>query len=106
MQDNAFSQTAFRMTGELNERIIFLIIWPSKSLDLNSKENIWNLMKNFTQLKYPDLVKEKLRTQSQLWDGLQEALDFIAVDELKNLISCILARSWAVVVEDVGLIKY
>lgn len=84
MQDNASFHPAFRTTEELNESYKFPIIWPSNSPDSNVVENVWNLMKDFTKIRYSDLSNGKLRTQNQPRNILHEAWDFIAVDGLRE----------------------
>ncbi|KAI0993849.1 hypothetical protein K3495_g14335 [Podosphaera aphanis] len=80
MQDNAPSQKAAQTMRELNERQITSIKWPPYSPDLNPIENVWNMMKNYIQLKYPDLGEGGQRSQDELRDMVKEFWDR-AVDE-------------------------
>ncbi|KAI1000535.1 hypothetical protein K3495_g7657 [Podosphaera aphanis] len=80
MQDNAPSHKAAQTMRELSERQITPIEWPPYSLDLNPIENVWNMMKNYIQFKYPDLGEGRQRSQDELRDMVKESWDW-AVDE-------------------------
>ncbi|KAI0996623.1 hypothetical protein K3495_g11560 [Podosphaera aphanis] len=76
MQDNAPSHKAAQTMRELSERKITPIEWLPYSPDLNSIENVWNMMKNYIQFKYPDLGEERQRSQNELRDIVKESWDW------------------------------
>ena len=97
MQDNAPSHKAARTMREFNERNVTPIEWPPYSPDLNPIENVWNLMKNYIQFKYPDLGEGRQRSQDELRDIVKESWDR-AVDQnyLERLIESMPHRIRAV----------
>ncbi|KAI0998219.1 hypothetical protein K3495_g9975 [Podosphaera aphanis] len=80
MQDNAPSHKAAQTLRELSERQITPIEWPPYSPDFNPIENVWNMMENYIQFKYPDLGEGRQRSQDELRDIVKESWDR-AVDE-------------------------
>ena len=106
VQDNAPPHAARSTIQLLNERNIFPICWPAFSPDLNPIEAVWNSMKDFIQLKYPDLRSGKTRSLDQLRVIVEEAWDSITTDELAALVSSMPARCQAVLDANGGSIKY
>ena len=107
MQDNAPSHKAAQTLRELSERQITLIEWPPYSPDLNPIENVWNMMKNYIQFKYPDLGEGRQRSQDELRDIVKESWDR-AVDEndLERLIESMPRRIRSVYEAGGGYTKY
>ena len=107
MQDNAPSHKAAQTLQEFGERGISPIEWPPYSPDLNPIENVWNLMKNYIQAKYPDLGGGRQRSQDQLREIVKEAWDQ-AVNEhdLEVLIDSMPRRMRAVFDANGGPIGY
>lgn len=110
MQDNAPSHKAARTMRELNERNVTPIEWPPYSPyspDLKPIENIWNLMNNYIQFKYPDLGEGRQRSQDELRDIVKESWD-LAVDEndLERLIESMPRRIRSVYEAGGGYTKY
>ena len=107
MQDNAPSHKAARTMRELNGRNVTPIERPPYSPDLNPIENVWNLMKNYIQFKYPDLGEGRQRSQDELRDIVKESWD-LAVDEndLERLIESMPGRIRSVYEAGGGYTKY
>ena len=110
MQDNAPSHKAARTMRELNERNVTPIEWPPyspDSPDRNPIENVWNLMKNYIQFKYPDWGEGRQRSQDELGDIVKESWD-LAVDEndLERLIESMPRRVRCVYEAGGGYTKY
>ncbi|KAI1005100.1 hypothetical protein K3495_g3115 [Podosphaera aphanis] len=107
MQDNAPSHKAAQTMRELSERKTTLIEWPPYSLDPNPIENVWNLIKNYIQFKYPDLGEGRQRSQDELRDIVKESWDW-AVDEndLERLIESMPCRIRSVYEAGGGYTKY
>ncbi|KAI0991639.1 hypothetical protein K3495_g16548 [Podosphaera aphanis] len=106
MQDNA-PQKAAHTPRELSERKITPIEWPPYSSDLNPIENVWNMIKNYIQFKYPDLGEGRQRSQDEVRDIVKESSDR-AVDEndLERLIESMPSRIRSVYEADGGYTKY
>ncbi|KAI0993865.1 hypothetical protein K3495_g14319 [Podosphaera aphanis] len=92
---------------ELSERKITPIEWPPYSPDLNPIENVWNMMKNYIQFKYPDLGEGRQRSQDELRDIVKKSWDW-AVDEndLERLIESMSRRIKSVYKAGGGYTKY
>ncbi|KAI1006439.1 hypothetical protein K3495_g1786 [Podosphaera aphanis] len=107
MQDNAPSHKAAQTMRELSERKITPIEWPPYSPDLKPIENVWNMMKNYIQFKYPDLGEGRQRSQDELRDIVKESLDW-AVDEndLERLLESMSGRIRSVYEAGGGYTKY
>ncbi|KAI0995101.1 hypothetical protein K3495_g13080 [Podosphaera aphanis] len=71
---------------EFEERSITPLDWPHYSPDLNSIEHVWKIMKDKTELKYPDLDGGKRRSSDQIRKIVKEAWDSESTQELTNLI--------------------
>lgn len=107
MQDNAPSHSAARTIRELNERNISPVEWPPFSPDLNPIENVWKLMKDFVQNKYPDLGQGKQRSEEEIRRIIKEAWDeAVDADELENLIESMPRRIRDVYEANGGPIEY
>jgi transposase len=63
MQDNASSHASPDTLSELDSRGISYIKWPPFSPDLNPIEDIWNWMKDWIQVNYPQktITYDRLR---------------------------------------------
>ena len=107
MQDNAPSHKAAQTLREPSERKISPIEWPPCSPDLNPIENVWKMMKNYIQFKYPDLGEGRQRSQDELRDIVKESWD-LAVDEndLERLIESMARRIRCVYEAGGGYTKY
>jgi transposase len=101
MQDGAPGHTGGNTRAELLERGIRSIFWPAFSPDLNPIETVWNKMKDYIALKYP----EKL-TYDQLRAAVQEAWDSISEEFLRDLIADMPNRCEAVINAKGGHTKY
>ncbi|KAF2621091.1 hypothetical protein BU25DRAFT_484018, partial [Macroventuria anomochaeta] len=73
MQDSAPGHRAGCTLNELQERDIVPIYWPPFSPDLNPIELIWNRLKHYIEIHYPDLPGGRQRTYDQLRGIVQEA---------------------------------
>ncbi|KAI1003891.1 hypothetical protein K3495_g4318 [Podosphaera aphanis] len=107
MQDNAPSHKAAQTMREFSERKITPIKWPPYSPDFNPIENVWNMMKNYIQFKYPDLGEGRQRSQDKVRDIVKESWDR-AVDEngLERLIESMPRRIRFVYEDGGGYTKY
>ena len=62
MQDGVPGHTGSHTRLDLQQRGIRVIFWPAFSLDLNPIETIWNKMKDYVALHYPEkLSYDQLR---------------------------------------------
>lgn len=107
MQDNAPSHKAARTMRELSERKITPIEWPPYSPDLIPIQNVWSMMKDYIQFKYPHLGEGRQRSQDELRDIVKESWD-LAVDknDLERLIKSMLRRIRSVYEAGGGYTKY
>ena len=107
MQDNAISHSAGRTKRELSERSIIPLEWPSFSPDLNQIEHVWNMMKNYIQYKYPDVIERGRRTEEETRLIVREAWDrAVNEDDLRNLVDSMPQRIKAVYDAGGGHVKY
>lgn len=106
MQDSAPSHSAAHTIEELKERGIYPIHWPAFSPDLNPIEAIWNKMKDYIELRYPDLYGGKQLSYDQLRIAVREAWDSIPASYLVELIESMPNRCQAVIDADGGHTKY
>lgn len=106
MQDGAPGHAATKTTTELIERGISPIFWPAFSPDLNPIEAIWNRMKDYIEIHYPDLEDGRQPTYDELRRIVREAWDSISQEDLVDLISSMPARCAAVIKAEGGHTKY
>ena len=107
MQDNAPSHSAARTKRELSERNIVPLEWPPFSLDINPIEHVWNMMKNYIQYKYPDVIERGRRTEEETRIIVREAWDrAVNEDDLRNLVDSMPQRIKAVYDAGGGHVKY
>jgi hypothetical protein len=106
MQDGALGHSAAYTIEELRERGIHPIFWPAFSPDLNPIEAVWNKMKDYIEINYPDLPGGRQYTYEQLRGIVREAWDSISLDFLRELIESMPARCQAVIEAKGGYTKY
>ncbi|KAI1001603.1 hypothetical protein K3495_g6599 [Podosphaera aphanis] len=107
MQDNAPSHSAARTKRELSERNIVPLEWPPFSPDLNPIEHVWDMMKNYIQYKYPDMIERGRRTEEETRLIVREAWDrAVNEDDLRNLVDSMPQRIRAVYDAGGGHVKY
>jgi transposase len=82
MQDGAPGHSAAYTINELQQRGIDPIFWPAYSPDLNPIEQLWNQMKDYIELHYPDLPAGRQRTYDEFRRIVREAWDSIGEDVL------------------------
>lgn len=102
MQDGAPSNSASRTKVGLKQKNIALINWPVYFPNLKPMEDIWSLMKDFIENKYPDLPGDKERTQDELRMIFKEAWVNIKPGTLTKLVAFMPRRCrqlWMQVVE-------
>ena len=87
-------------------RDIYPIFWPAFSPDLNPIEAVWNKMKNYIALHYPDLPNGRQYRYEQLRTIVREAWDSIPEDFLRELIESMPDRCQAVIDAEGGHTKY
>ena len=73
MQDNASSHSSRATSRELLSREVQVLSWPPFSPDLNPIEGVWNKMKDYIEIHYPDLDFGRQRTYPQLRNIVKEA---------------------------------
>jgi transposase len=62
IQDNAPGHAASSTIEDLRARGIIVIFWPAFSLDLNPIKTVWNKMKDYIGLHFPEkLSYDRLR---------------------------------------------
>jgi len=92
MQDGAPGHTGGNTKEDLRERGIQPIFWPAYSPDLNLIETIWNKMKDYIAMHFP----EKL-SYDALRAAILEAWDSITTEVLQGLIEELPRRCRAVI---------
>lgn len=87
IQNNAPSHKAIKTMREFGERGISPIEWPPYSPDVIPLERVWNL-KNYIQVKYPDLNGGRQRSQDEICQIVKEVWDQTAnernLEELRD----------------------
>lgn len=106
MQDGAPGHSASYTQDELHDRGIWPIFWPAFSPDLNPIEAVWNKMKDYIEVQYPDLDDGKQYTYDRLRVIVQEAWDRISEEYLQWLIDSMPERCQAVIDAKGGHTKY
>ncbi|KAI0994009.1 hypothetical protein K3495_g14174 [Podosphaera aphanis] len=107
MQDNAPSHSAARTKRELSERNIVPLEWPPFSPNISPVEHVWNMMKNYIQYKYSDVIERGRRTEEETRLIVREAWDrAVNEDDLKNLVDSTPQRIKAVYDAGGGHVKY
>jgi hypothetical protein len=101
IQDNAPGHRGRKTQAEIKRRKMPKIIWPPYSPDLNLIEKIWDWMKDYLETTFPEQM-----TYPQLRRAVQEAWDFITVDQLNELIDSMHDRCQAVIDADGKQIPY
>jgi transposase len=96
MQDNAPAHASRETKAELAARGIQSIVWPAYSPDLNPIETVWNEMKDWIALHYP----EKTTSYQQLRRQVMEAWNAIGRDLLRNLVATMPQRCRDVIEAD------
>ena len=102
MQDNAPGHAARVTMQELEERGIHVIKWVPFSPDLNPIEALWNKMKNWIALHYPN----RYATYDQLRIQVIEAWGAIGKDTLRGLINTMQQRCLDVIAAEGGHTKW
>ncbi len=106
MQDNAPPHKAAFTRDRLRAENMEPIIWAAYSPDLNPIEAVWSKMKDFIEVRYPDLENGRERITEELRRIIQEAWDSIDGDFLGNLIHSMPTRCQAVFDAQRGATKY
>jgi transposase len=106
MQDGATGHSAALTIQELNERGIIPIDWPPFSPDLNPIETVWNKLKDYIEIHYPDLDGGKQYTYDKLRQIVREAWDSISSELLQSLVDTMHDRCQAVIDADGGHTVY
>jgi transposase len=92
MQDNAPGHAAQETRQDLLERGVRVIFWPAFSPDLNPIETVWNRMKDYIELHYPEKM-----SYDALRAAVIEAWHQIGQDLLYDLVKSMPARCAAVI---------
>jgi hypothetical protein len=82
------------------------MLWPAFSLDLNPIEGVWNKMKDYIEIYYPDLPYGRQRTYDQLRRIVQEAWGKITEDYLSSIVNSMRDRCEAVLAAQGGYTLY
>jgi transposase len=106
MQDNASSHSSRATSRELLSREVQVLSWPPFSPDLNPIEGVWNKMKDYIEIHYPDLDFGRQRTYPQLRNIVKEAWDSITPEYLASIVFSMRERCEAVLAAQGGYTKY
>jgi transposase len=106
MQDSAPCHWAGFTLDELQERGITPIYWPPFSPDLNPIETIWDKIKDYIELHYPDLPAGRQYTYDRLRGIVQEAWESITPEDLRSVVGTMSERCQAVIDARAGHTKY
>ncbi len=109
MQNNASIHRARKSKLWFQENGIEVMEWPSYSLDLNSTENLWALLKKEAYKVYPNLDSLKGKgdeAETQLFQILQKAWENIREKVIERLISSMPRRCEAVIIAKGWHTKY
>ena len=87
---------------DLQERGITPIFWPAFSPDLNPIETLWNIMKDYLEIHYP----EPDCSYDQLRAHVKEAWDAITSDQLLDLLKTMSQRCEDVIAAEGGHTKW
>jgi transposase len=92
-QDNAKGHASAFVASVLDAINIRPMVWPPNSPDLNPIETLWDEMKDYIQLHYPDVHRSYKRLRS----AVQEAWESITHERVKELVREMPARCRAVI---------
>ncbi len=109
MQNNAPIHRVRKSKLWFQENGIEVMKWPSYSLDLNSTENLWALLKKKAYKVYPNLDSLKGKgdeAETQLFQILQKAWENIREKVIEGLISSMPRRCEAVIIAEGWHTKY
>jgi transposase len=106
MQDNALPHSSRGTSCELLSRGVQVLSWPPFPPDLNPIEGVWNKMKDYIEIHYPDLPYGRQRTYSQLRSIVKEAWDSITPEYLASIVNSMRERCEAVLAAQGGYTKY
>lgn len=101
-QDNAKGHTSAYTKSIFQAINIQPIYWPALSPDLNPIETIWNDMKDYIQEHYPDVH----RSYKRLRTVVQEALESITIERIRELIKTMPESCQDVINADGGPTKW
>jgi len=102
MQDGALGYSVGETQIDLQERGITPIFWPAFSPDLNPIETLWNIMKDYLEIHYP----EPDYSYDQLRAHVKEAWDSITSDQLLDLLKTMSQRCEDVIAAEDGHTKW
>src|SRR6266496_3074252 len=102
MQDGAPGYAAGDTRVDLEERGITPMFWPAFLPDLNPIETLWNIMKSYLDLHYPepDCSYDQLRVH------VKEAWDSITSEQLLDLLKTMQQRCEDVIAAEGGHTKW
>lgn len=101
-QDNAKGHASAFVKKVLEAIGVTLMSWPANSPDLNPIETLWDLMKDYIQVHYPEVH----RSYKRLREAVLEAWESITEATIKELIRGIGDRCIEVILADGGYTKY
>ena len=62
-------------------------LWPARSPDLSPYEQVWDMMK-----REPILSPKPATTIAEIWQGMQDAWDYLSQDDIRHLYDCLYVR--------------
>ena len=101
MQDGATPHTARISQGFLHDAAIDVMLWPSKSPDLNIIENLWSHISRSI-----NALPERPRNAAQLRDAVHDKWRALSQARVQRLVRSLHRRVRAVVEADGGHIPY
>lgn len=101
MQDNVTPHTARVTAAFLENEGIETLDWPSKSLDLNAIENLWDKLKTETDKHVHDdtTLADLPKILTRAWNRIDQV-------QISNLTNSMRRRCMAVIDNDGGHIRY
>jgi transposase/predicted transcriptional regulator len=92
-QDNASSHTSKKTKSFTDQQNIKILDWPPNSPDLNPIENIWFILKNAIEKRFPKNLEELKRFAVEEWGKIPQSQIRDTIKSMKTRISQVVERN-------------